>query len=58
MDVEQKDIALRDAIHRVGKVVVFYHEAGPAEAPTLRLLHGRPTSAHMFGDLILLLVDG
>jgi pimeloyl-ACP methyl ester carboxylesterase len=31
---------------------VFYREAGPASAPKLLLLHGFPTSSHMFRDLI------
>ena len=31
---------------------VFYREAGPADAPTLLLLHGFPTSSHMFRELI------
>jgi pimeloyl-ACP methyl ester carboxylesterase len=36
---------------------VFYREAGPADAPKLLLLHGFPTSSHMFRDLIPLLAD-
>jgi pimeloyl-ACP methyl ester carboxylesterase len=36
---------------------VFYREAGPAEAPVLLLLHGFPTSSHMFRDLLPLLAD-
>ena len=31
---------------------VFYREAGPEDAPTVLLLHGFPTSSHMFRDLI------
>jgi pimeloyl-ACP methyl ester carboxylesterase len=31
---------------------VFYREAGPADAPAVLLLHGFPTSSHMFRDLI------
>ena len=34
---------------------IFYREAGPAEAQPLLLLHGFPTSSHMFRDLIPLL---
>jgi pimeloyl-ACP methyl ester carboxylesterase len=36
---------------------VFYREAGPVGAPKLLLLHGFPTSSHMFRDLIPLLAD-
>ncbi|MFH8295209.1 alpha/beta fold hydrolase [Streptomyces sp. NPDC018059] len=34
---------------------IAYREAGPADAPALLLLHGFPTSSHMFRDLIPLL---
>jgi pimeloyl-ACP methyl ester carboxylesterase len=43
--------------HRLGPVEVFYREAGLAEAPVILLLHGFPTSSHMFRDLIPLLAD-
>ena len=36
---------------------IFYREAGRADAPTLLLLHGFPTSSHMFRNLIPLLAD-
>lgn len=36
---------------------VFYRESGPQDGPTLLLLHGFPTSSHMFRDLIPLLAD-
>lgn len=36
---------------------VFYREAGDAAAQTIILLHGFPTSSHMFRDLIPLLAD-
>lgn len=36
---------------------IFYREAGPADAPTLLLLHGFPTSSHMFRNLIPALSD-
>jgi pimeloyl-ACP methyl ester carboxylesterase len=36
---------------------VFYREAGPSEGPNLLLLHGFPSSSHMFRDLIPLLAD-
>ncbi|MCE6996073.1 alpha/beta hydrolase [Saccharothrix sp. S26] len=36
---------------------VFYREAGHADAPVLVLLHGFPTSSHMFRELIPRLAD-
>ncbi|MEV4757021.1 alpha/beta hydrolase [Micromonospora sp. NPDC049559] len=36
---------------------VFYREAGPADGPPVVLLHGFPTSSHMFRDLIPALAD-
>jgi pimeloyl-ACP methyl ester carboxylesterase len=38
-------------------VKVFYREAGPKDAPTLLLLHGFPSSSHMFRNLIPQLAD-
>jgi pimeloyl-ACP methyl ester carboxylesterase len=34
---------------------IFYREAGPKDAPTVLLLHGYPTSSHMFRNLIPIL---
>src|SRR3974390_3544365 len=31
---------------------IFYREAGPKDAPVVLLLHGFPTSSHMFRNLI------
>jgi hypothetical protein len=36
---------------------IFYREAGPAGAPVVLLLHGFPTSSHMFRNLIPALAD-
>lgn len=36
---------------------IFYREAGPQDAPTILLLHGFPTSSHMFRNLIPKLAD-
>ena len=36
---------------------LFYREAGPKDAPTIVLLHGFPTSSHMFRNLIPQLSD-
>ena len=36
---------------------IFYREAGPKTAPAILLLHGFPTSSHMFCNLIPALAD-
>jgi pimeloyl-ACP methyl ester carboxylesterase len=36
---------------------IFYREAGPKDAPAILLLHGFPTSSHMFRNLIPQLAD-
>ena len=41
----------------VADVKVFYREAGDRKKPALLLLHGFPTSSHMFRNLIPLLAD-
>lgn len=41
----------------VDGISIFYREAGKAGQPKLLLLHGFPTSSHMFRDLIPLLAD-
>jgi pimeloyl-ACP methyl ester carboxylesterase len=38
-------------------VDIFYREAGPKGAPVFLLLHGFPTSSHMFRNLMPLLAD-
>jgi pimeloyl-ACP methyl ester carboxylesterase len=44
----------RSSFHTVEAdgVRIFYREAGPAGAPVLLLLHGYPSSSHMFRELI------
>ncbi|WP_419730363.1 alpha/beta fold hydrolase [Lichenicola sp.] len=42
---------------KVGDVDVFYRETGPIDAPVILLLHGFPTSSHMFRDLMPELAD-
>jgi pimeloyl-ACP methyl ester carboxylesterase len=53
--------AASSAIHyrtvNVAGVEIFYREAGDPKSPTILLLHGFPTSSHMFRDLIPLLAD-
>ncbi|WP_342239381.1 alpha/beta fold hydrolase [Inquilinus sp. OTU3971] len=41
----------------VAGIDIFYREAGPADAPVVVLLHGFPTSSHMFRNLIPALAD-
>lgn len=46
--------------HRSAKIEgldIFYREAGPKDAPNVLLLHGFPTSSHMFRNLIPALAD-
>lgn len=57
-DVE--DIKCPTVYHKTIKIDgldIFYREAGPKGAPTLLLLHGFPTSSHMFRNLIPALAD-
>lgn len=42
---------------QVNGINLFYREAGNAASPTILLLHGFPTSSHMFRDLIPKLAD-
>jgi pimeloyl-ACP methyl ester carboxylesterase len=49
------EIAYRTA--DVDGLTGFYREAGPADAPTLVLLHGFLSASHMFRELIPLLAD-
>ena len=41
----------------VDGIKIFYREAGSKTAPTILLLHGFPTSSHMFRNLIPALAD-
>ena len=42
---------------KVDGVTVFYRDAGPEGASIVLLLHGSPTSSHMFRNLVPLLAD-
>jgi alpha/beta hydrolase fold len=42
---------------KIDGVDVFYREAGPSNGPVVLLLHGFPTSSHMFRRLIPALAD-
>ncbi len=48
--VSYRTVAIED-------INIFYREAGNPDNPTLLLLHGFPTSSHMFRDLIPALAD-
>jgi pimeloyl-ACP methyl ester carboxylesterase len=54
-DLSRTQLRYRSA--DVGAVRMFYREAGDRQNPTLLLLHGFPTSTHMFRNLIPLLAD-
>ena len=59
--VNQTTLAAFSDVHyrtvTVDGVEIFYREAGDPKSPTILLLHGFPTSSHMFRDLIPLLAD-
>jgi pimeloyl-ACP methyl ester carboxylesterase len=44
-------------VEKVEGLKIFYREAGPKDAPTIVLLHGFPSSSHMFRNLIPALSD-
>jgi len=48
---------VRHRTAHVDAIKIFYREAGDAKAPALLLLHGFPTSSHMFRGLLPLLCD-
>lgn len=57
-NVPAPDLALGAVTYgtvQVGDVEVFYRAAGSVDAPVLLLLHGYPSSSHMFRDLIPML---
>jgi len=57
---EKTDHATHKIHYRTVKIDgldIFYREAGHKDAPTVLLLHGFPTSSHMFRNLIPALAD-
>lgn len=48
--MEQSSIAYRSI--KVDGLTIFYREAGRADAPTLLMLHGFPSSSRMWGPLL------
>lgn len=51
-------IVTRYRTKEIDGVKIFYREAGQPDAPAVLLLHGFPTSSHMFRNLIPILADG
>jgi pimeloyl-ACP methyl ester carboxylesterase len=51
------DLAVRHRTIAIDGVEIFYREAGKPDAPAVLLLHGFPTSSHMFRHLIPALAD-
>jgi pimeloyl-ACP methyl ester carboxylesterase len=51
---QENPAAARISLHTIEAdgVRIFYREDGPADAPVLLLLHGFPSSSHMFRELI------
>jgi pimeloyl-ACP methyl ester carboxylesterase len=57
-EVNAPDAApVRYGTEQVAGLEIFYREAGRPEAPQIVLLHGFPTSSHMFRNLIPRLAD-
>lgn len=53
----QAPVTVKYQYATVDGVKVFYREAGPKDAPVVILLHGFPTSSHMYRNLIPALAD-
>lgn len=53
----RRSTAIQHRTVAIDGVEIFYRDAGPRDAPVILLLHGFPTSSHMFRDLIPLLAD-
>jgi len=53
----QAPVTVHYRFETIDGVKLFYREAGPADGPVVLLLHGFPTSSHMFRNLIPLLAD-
>lgn len=52
-----KRIAVSNRTVKIDGLDIFYREAGDPKKPTILLLHGFPTSSHMFRNLIPALAD-
>ncbi|MEK1871819.1 MAG: alpha/beta hydrolase, partial [Rhizobium altiplani] len=56
-DVREAPVPIHYRTAKIDGLDIFYREAGPGDAPVVLLLHGFPTSSHMFRNLIPLLAD-
>lgn len=50
--MSKANVTIQYRTQAVNDLKIFYREAGEPEAHTILLLHGFPTSSHMFRDLI------
>jgi pimeloyl-ACP methyl ester carboxylesterase len=57
MNIPQKQNMTLHKSVKIDGLDIFYREAGPMDAPTILLLHGFPTSSHMFRNLMQNLSD-
>jgi len=65
MDAQEKDVVSKSEISKavqyktilVDSLKIFYREAGELTKPTIILLHGFPSSSHMYRDIINKLAD-
>lgn len=55
--IDSVDTQVRYRSARIDGIEIAYREAGRADAPAILLLHGFPTSSHMFRNLIPALAD-
>ena len=56
-DVREAPVPIHYRTAKIDGLDIFYREAGPGDAPVVLLLHGFPTSSHMFRNLIPLLAN-
>src|ERR1700735_58354 len=56
-EIERRIMSINYRTTDVNGTKIFYREAGSPSTPTLLLLHGFPSSSHMFRDLIPLLAE-
>ena len=56
-EISSSAIQTKHRTMNIDGLEIFYREAGPSAAPTILLLHGFPTSSHMFRNLIPALAD-